>query len=218
MKGDILVIEDHHRQAAIECYALIRSEIEEYEGTFAISIAGESGAGKSEVAESLAQELIKAGYPTYVFQQDDYFVYPPLSNARRREEDISRVGTAEVNLDELDKELGQIKGGEKKITKPLVIFREDKITSEEVDLSGYKIILAEGTYTTLLDNIDCRIFITRNKEDTREARLKRNREKQDEYLEKILTIEHEIISKHKPLADILITKDFHAVKQENYEA
>jgi uridine kinase len=70
------------------------------------------------------------------------------------------------------------------------------------------VIIIEGTYTTLVDNIDCHVFIDRNRDDTREDRLKRNREKQNDYLERILEIEHNIISRHKDMADIIINKEF----------
>ena len=73
-------------------------------------------------------------------------------------------------------------------------------------------LIAEGTYTTALQNVDCKVFIDRNKMDTIESRKKRNREKQDEFLDRILTIEHEIISKHKAMADIVISKEWKASK------
>ena len=217
MKGDILIIEEHHRQAARECTQFLKPSLDSEDKAVIISVAGESGAGKSEVAASLAEEMASEDIPALVFQQDDYFVYPPLSNAKMREKDLKHVGPGEVRLDEIDRELELIRAGEKKIKKPLVIFSEDQITTEEIDVSGYRVFIIEGTYTTLLDNIDYRIFIDRNVEDTREARLRRNREKQDDYLEKILSIEHRIISAHRDLADIIITKDFHAVRKEDYD-
>ena len=61
-------------------------------------------------------------------------------------------------------------------------------------------------------NVDCKVFIDRNKIYTIESRKKRNREKQDEFLDRILTIEHEIISKHKAMADIVISKEWKASK------
>jgi len=48
--------------------------------------------------------------------------------------------------------------------------------------------------------------------DTIESRKKRAREAQDEFLDRILTIEHEIISKHKNIADIVISKEWEAKK------
>ncbi|MDB4303569.1 hypothetical protein N9934_02095, partial [Desulfosarcina sp.] len=81
-----------------------------------------------------------------------------------------------------------------------------------VNLSEYDVLIAEGTYCTTLKNADCKVFIDRNKMDTVESRKKRAREAQDEFLDNILTIEHEIISKHKELANIVISKKWEARK------
>ncbi|HSG68723.1 MAG TPA: hypothetical protein VK994_08450, partial [Bacteroidales bacterium] len=182
-----------------------------------ITVAGESGAGKSEIAASLAAELEKAGKPTYVFAQDDYFVYPPRTNANKRQEDIGWVGMQEVKLSLLDTEIDALRRGESIIEKPLVIFNEDRITTEKVDLSDYTVFIAEGTYTTALKNVDCRVFIDRNLDDTRIDRKKRAREKQDDFLEKILSIEHRIISAQKNDADIVISREYDAFRKEDYE-
>ncbi|MBI9037396.1 MAG: zeta toxin family protein [Bacteroidales bacterium] len=213
MRGDILIIDDNHRKAASEAVQLILPEIEKSNKKFVISVAGESGAGKSEIAASIAEVLEKKGLKCFIFQQDDYFVYPPKTNAKTREKDINWVGEKEVKLDLIDEELKQISEGQTKIEKPLVIFQEDRIDKETVDLNGIDVIIVEGTYTTALKNVDQRVFINRDLYDTKASRLKRNREKQDEYLEKILMIEHEIISAHKALADVIITKDYNAIKR-----
>ena len=63
-----------------------------------------------------------------------------------------------------------------------------------------------------MQNVHQHIFIDRNYIDTLESRKKRSREKQDEFLEKILLIEHKIISSFKSKADIIITKDYNAIK------
>ena len=123
----------------------------------------------------------------------------------------------EVKLSLLDEEIAAIRKGETLIEKPLVIFGEDRITSETVELSQYEIFIAEGTYTTSLKNVDARIFIDRNINDTKKARAKRAREKQDDFLEQILSIEHRIISAQKKQADIIISKKYEAIKQVDYE-
>jgi len=212
MRGDILIIDDNHRKAAKEVVKIILSEIERPIQKFVISVAGESGAGKSEIAASIAEVLEKKGLKCFIFQQDDYFVYPPKTNAKTREKDINWVGEREVKLKLIDEELEQIRKGLTIIKKPLVIFEEDRIDEETVDLSDVDVFIVEGTYTTALKNVDQKVFIDRNLNDTKASRLKRNREKQDEYLERILMIEHKIISAHKALADIIITKDYNAIK------
>jgi uridine kinase len=208
MRGDILIIGDHHRQAAHGIFEMTNDAVVSKAGKFIFTIAGESGAGKSELASALKDHFEKSGIAAYIIQQDDYFKYPPKTNARMRVGDISRVGPGEVQLDLLNHNLQTILSGKSALEKPLVIFAEDRITTETIDLSPFKVIIIDGTYTTLLDHVDCHVFIGRDNNDTREDRLRRNREKQDEYLEQILEIEHNIISLHKSKADIIVSKDF----------
>jgi uridine kinase len=210
MKGDILIIDDNHRKAAGQVVPLIIDDIKKSGKKFVITVAGESGAGKSEVAASIAELLKDHGFDTFIFAQDDYFIYPPKTNENKRREDISWVGMKEVKLDLLDDNLRDAFMDKNPIVKPMVDFKENVITEETVDLEKYNILIAEGTYTTTLQNTDCRIFIDRNKMDTIESRKKRNREAQDEFLDNVLTIEHDIISKHKALADIIISKNWEA--------
>jgi uridine kinase len=210
MRGDILVIQEYHKEAASEAVPLLLPHINKNSGKFLLGISGESGAGKSEIAETIAEQLGHEGYLCCIIQQDDYFVFPPKTNARQREKDIEWVGAQEVRLNVLDQNLEDIKKGAIKITKPLVIFEEDIIEEEVIEVEAYDVIIVEGTYVSLLQNLDCRIFIDRDLKDTKQARLERNREKQDGFLEKILLIEHEIISQHKKLADIIVNKNFSA--------
>jgi uridine kinase len=208
MRGDILIISDHHRQAAEEIINLTLIDIKQKTGKYFFTVAGESGAGKSEIAYAIEQSLEKMNIPAYIIQQDDYFHLPPKTNENSRILNINQVGPGEVRLDLLNETINALKEGKQNISKPLVIFEEDRITEEVLNLQAFKVIIIEGTYTTLVDNIDCHVFIDRNRDDTREDRLKRNREKQNDYLERILEIEHNIISRHKDMADIIINKEF----------
>lgn len=212
MQGDVLIINENHRKAAKQVLPLILDKIKAAKNKFAISVAGESGAGKSEIAASIAKELEKNNITSFIFQQDDYFNYPPKTNSQIRLNDISHVGISEVNLDLLDNEIQMVKDGQTFFEKPLVIFEKNRIDRETVFLDDTNVLIAEGTYTTVLKNVDLRIFIDRDHHDTKASRLERNRERQDDYLDKILLIEHNIISKHKDLADIIITKEYDAIK------
>ena len=178
-----------------------------------VLIIGESGAGKSEIAASIAEDLKTEGISSYIFAQDDYFILPPKTNENKRKSDISWVGTNEVKLELLDQNILDTVHEKNPVTKPLVDFKADSVGEETVDLSTFDVLIAEGTYTTTLKNANCRIFIDRNKMDTIESRKKRNREAQDDFLDRVLTIEHEIISKHKKLADIVISKQWEAQKK-----
>jgi uridine kinase len=174
-----------------------------------ITVAGQSGAGKSEVAEALSRLLDAAGHKVLIFQQDDYFFYPPRSNHARRVDDIAWVGTQEVNLKLLGEHLGVFKNSPTQVLeKPLVVFNEDRITAEKVDLSPFDVLIAEGTYTTLLANVDYRVFIDRDYHDTKPDRMERGRDRIDDFSEQIMKIEDRIISKHRALANIVVKKDF----------
>jgi len=214
MKGDILIIKDHHRKAGRAVVGALLNDIEASQGHYFISVAGESGAGKSEIAAAIAEVLNEKDVSTYIFQQDDFFVFPPKTNANKRLEDISWVGTQEVKLELLDEILIAIKNDVTEFEKPLVIFDDDKITEERIKLDNIKVVIVEGTYTTLLENIDCHVFIDRNINDTRDSRKERAREAQDDFLEKVLMIEHKIISSNKARANIIINKDFSITKPE----
>jgi len=208
MRGDKLIIQEEHIKATEHAMKLILPRILRTQKRFIISIAGESGTGKSEIAAVLSELLSKEGIKSIIIQQDDYFVYPPRTNDRMRRKDIRHVGPSEVRLTLLDENLKDIKEGENEIEKPLVIYDDDLITKENAKLAGIKVTIVEGTYTTLLENVHQRIFIDRTYVDTREARRRRGREEQDEYLERVLSTEHGIISQHKARADIIVTKDY----------
>jgi len=208
VRGDKLVIKDEHVRAGRRLAMALLPVIARTEGRFICTIAGESGSGKSELASVLADTLAERRIESIILQQDDYFVYPPKTNAAMRVKDINHVGTTEVRLDLLDRNLADILVGKDAIEKPLVIYEEDRVVAETLRVGRNLVVIVEGTYTTLLAHSHRRIFIDRTNRDTRQARLERAREDQDEYLEQILEIEHRIISAHKTRADIVVTRDY----------
>lgn len=205
MIGDKLVITDYHRQGAAKVMASLRDRLREATSPLAVTVAGESGSGKSEIAHCLAELVEQEGKKAVVLGQDDYFKLPPKSNHNRRLEDIGWVGTGEVRLDLLDEHLAALKASPSEpLTKPLVFYDEDRIDSETIQPGKLDVVIAEGTYTTLLDNADLHAFIDRDYRQTKKARLKRARDPDVAFLEKVLAIEHEEISKHKARAHVII--------------
>lgn len=214
MKGDKLVINEGHIRAANQSLELLLPRITSSQGRFVITIAGESGSGKSEIAAALAEALSRKDIKSVILQQDDYFVYPPKTNENMRRKDIGHIGLSEVHLNLLDHNVKDAITGQSAIIKPLVIFDEDRITEETLNLEGIKVVIVEGTYTTTLKNANQHIFIDRSYTDTRQARRKRAREAQDEFLEKVLKIEHGIIQPQKTQASVIITRDYEAKRNE----
>lgn len=204
MIGDGLVVKQYQWIAAAQVLDAIRERLAA-DGPVAVTVAGESGAGKSEIAYCLTKLLGHEGLLSVVLSQDDYFRLPPKSNNTRRLEDISWVGPKEVQLGLLDDHLDYLKHKRNRpLTKPLVFFHENRIVSETIPAANYDVIIAEGTYTTLLRNADVRVFIDRDYHDTKEHRLERGRDADVEFVEEVLEIEHGIISQHKELADVVI--------------
>lgn len=214
MRGDKLHITAEHRRAGEALAMRVLGACQRHRGIFVVTIGGESGSGKSELAEVLRGVLDSRGVRATILQQDDYFVYPPLTNDAVRRKDIGWVGMSEVRLDLLDEHLAQARGGTHQLCKPLVIYQEDRITEETVDLSGIRVLIVEGTYTTSLRQVDLRVFIERDYRDTRAARLARGREMQDAFLESILALEHAIISQQRPWAELVVTRDYRLAEQE----
>ena len=217
MKGDVLIVEEHHIQAACAIVPKILPLIKQKPERYTITVSGESGSGKSEMGKAIADELERAGVKTIVLGQDDYFVLPPKSNDARRRQDPDWLGPhVEVHLDRLESNLKDAIQGKATICKPLIDYDADSIEEEELDLDGVKVLIAEGTYTSLLKHVDTRVFIDRNRLDTIEHRKKRNRgdEASDPFIENILKIEHKIITGHKQLADFLITKEYDVIEIE----
>jgi uridine kinase len=214
MKGDKLVLLDYHKRAASEIVSHIIQDVRKKKTRYIITVAGESGSGKSETGKAIADELEKFGIKSVVLAQDDYFVLPPKSNDLKRREDPEWLGPhVEVKLDVLEQNLVNAIQGKREITKPLVDYDSNTIEDEIINLDGIKVLIAEGTYTSLLKHVDIRIFISRNWLDTFEHRQKRNRgnEVGDPFIEQVLGIEHKIIAGHKQLADILITRDYDVI-------
>lgn len=212
MKGEMIIIKGDRIRAGKQILCLLYPEITNQGGKYAISVAGESGSGKSGLAIVLSKSLSKKGLKCLILQQDDYFIYPPKTNAQLRRKNINHVGVSEVRLDVLDQHIKDILDGKRKLKKSLVLFEKNQITEETINVEGSQVVIVEGTYTTLLKNVQKRIFIELDCTDTRKARLERAREEQNPFLEKILGIEHEIIATHKKHADIVVTKTFDAKK------
>lgn len=214
MKGDIIVLEQHHIDAAAFIVPRILNNVKAKEGRYTITVAGESGSGKSETGKAIADELEKHGIGSVLLGQDDYFVLPPKSNDAKRREDPDWLGPhVEVRLDLLEGNLVAAINGADHIEKPLIDYNENSVETETISLEGVKVVIAEGTYCTLLKNVDTKVFIARNRIDTLEHRRKRNRgsEVGDSFIENVLSTEHKIIAGHRQLADFVITKDYEVI-------
>ncbi|MHB8136455.1 MAG: uridine kinase family protein [Anaerolineaceae bacterium] len=215
MKGDIVLIQEHHKNAAKGIVAQIIDQIKTKPTRFVITVAGESGSGKSETGVAIANELKDFGIESIVLGQDDYFYLPPKLNSAKRHEDPDWLGPhAEINFAIFEQNLIDAIENKSCIEKPLVDYNANTIEPQVINLEDVKVIIAEGTYTSLLKHVDIKIFISRNWLKTLEDRRRRNRgnEVNDPFTEQILATEHKIIAGHKQLADFIISDEFEVTK------
>lgn len=214
MQGDSIVVEAHHRKAASGIGPLVMPLIEATSGRYTISIAGQSGSGKSETAVALSDALAPHGIACAILQQDDYFVYPPKTNDRTRRKDIGWVGPQEVKLALMDEHLKAFLNGADEVGKPLVDYESDTVSEETMTFGDARVLIAEGTYTTLLEQCRTHVFIDRTYLQTRAHREKRMRDKSelDPFIDQVLEIEHGIISSHKTRAQIIVDADYNVTE------
>lgn len=217
MKGDVIVVDDNHRRVAATIATAIRTRVNAKPGRFLVTVAGESGSGKSETAAALAEQLLDAGVHSAVLGQDDYFGLPPKTNDARRRQDPDWLGPhVEVRLDLLQANVDSALAGEASIEKPTIDYAANSLSTECLNLEGVKVVIVEGTYVSLLRHVDARIFITRNRLETLEHRVKRNRgnEVRDPFVEGVLSVEHKIIAGHRHLADFVVTSDYRVIQAD----
>lgn len=216
MQGDSIVVEAHHRKAASGIAPILLPLVKQFAGRYTVSIAGQSGSGKSETAVALSDALAEDGISCAILQQDDYFIHPPRTNDQTRRKDIEWVGPQEVKLSLMDAHMQAFLEGADTVEKPLVDYDSDAVLGETMTFGDARVLIAEGTYTTLLDQSRTRVFIDRTYLQTRAHREKRMRDKSelDPFIDRVLAIEHEIISAHKSRADIIIDADYNAAAAE----
>lgn len=214
MKGDIIVVEEHNLKVARKIVPHLIEKIKQKEGRYTISVAGESGSGKSTTGKAIAVELAKIGIHCVLLGQDDYFVLPPKFNDAKRRENSEWLGPhVEVNMELLDQNLKDAINGVNQIVKPLIDYHQNSVEDEIIDLQGIKVVIAEGTYASLLKHVDTRIFMASTRVDTLVYREKRNRgnEVGDPFIEQVLMTEHKIIAGHKQLADFVVTNTYEVI-------
>jgi uridine kinase len=173
-----------------------------------VGVAGESGSGKSVTASTLARALGDRGIPTAVIHQDDYFVRPPRTNHEHRRGDLASVGPQEVRLDLVAEHVAAFRAARDVDDAPKVDYPANRFVTQRYDFASAAALVVEGTYVLGLDDLDARVFLEATHHDTADRRAERARDIHEPFVDQVLAIEHEIISRQAERADILIDRDF----------
>ncbi|MCB0356537.1 MAG: hypothetical protein KDD40_05995 [Bdellovibrionales bacterium] len=186
--------------------------LNQYSRPLVLAFCGESGSGKSVIATATLNSLRQKNISVYMLQMDDYFLYPPVITSQKRQENLANVGPHEVDLNLMDEHILQIKNGKRDFQLREMHFAENYLTLKENDISlNLDVLLVEGTYTCLLQNVDKTIFLSRTYEQTHIHRVARMREPQTDLIEQVLLREHNIVKNFASKADIIINDKFELV-------
>jgi uridine kinase len=202
---ETLTIDENYYKLAQNLYKAFEQNLSKKK--LIIGISGESGSGKSTTAICLKSVIEKNNNKVSFLQMDDYFHLPPASNYQNRLKDIANIGPQEVNLELLQSHLSEFLA-DNTIEGPESDFANNKFGTRPLAFEGASVLIIEGTYIPLLADLDILVFIDIDYKSSLENRISRGREAFDSFVEKVLDIEHHIIKKFKPKANIIIDSNY----------
>ena len=208
MLGDVLLITDNHRKAAeqiVERLGEIKSD------KVVMAIGGESGAGKSELAHVVSRRLKERGELAKILHIDNYYkVSPTERTAWRKKHGIESIGLTEYDWDLINQNVTEFRESKEAILPciDLLTDQEDKLIT---NFEGVKYLVVEGLYPLKVD-ADLKIFIDLTYHETKKAQAVRGKEPQNEYRRQVLEREHQVVQSLRPLADLIVTRDFEVVE------
>jgi uridine kinase len=212
MLSDILLIQEKHKLAGED---IIQRILKLKKDKFIVAISGESGSGKSELAHVIAKGLRKYGIMAKPLHVDNYYNTDPLKRkAWRVENGIEKVvGYNEYLWDDIHKNIDDFKNNGKS-EMPCVDLVTEQVDRLITDFSTVDMLIVEGLYSIKANHVDLGIFIELTYLETKEKHTKdaRGKEVMDEVRWAILGQEHKMVQSLKPLADLLITKDYQVVE------
>jgi uridine kinase len=192
MLGDILLIQEKHKKAG---EVIIRKILENKKDKYIVAISGESGSGKSELTHVIAKGLRKYGIFAKPLHIDNFYNTHPLERRQwRSEQGIENVvGYNEYLWDEINRVIKDFrKGGLSGM--PCVDLVTEQVDRLITDFSEVDMLIVDGLYAIKTDSIDLRVFIDLTYLETKEKHT--------------LAQEHKMVQSLKPLADLIISKDY----------
>lgn len=217
MLGDVLLITEKHEKAAeqiVDRLNRIKSD------KMVIAIGGESGSGKSELAHVISRRLKDKGELAKILHMDNYYKVSPQGRTQwRKKHGVESIGLSEYNWDLINQNIAEFRESKEAVLPciDLLTDQEDRLIT---NFEGIKYLIVEGLYPLKAD-ADLRIFIDLTYHETKKAQILRGKEPQNEFRLQVLQREHKVVQSLRPLADLLVTKDFDIVearKQVEVEA
>jgi uridine kinase len=206
MLGDVLLITEKHQKAG---EIIIEKILTSRKPKMIIGISGESGSGKSELAQVISKGLRKHGIFAKPLHIDNYYrILPLLRTEWRKQHGIENVvGYGEYDWDTIYRNIQEFKDG-KVSTGPCVDLVTEQVDQLTTDYSSVDMLVIDGLYAIKTEGVDLRIFIELTYHETKKAQVVRGKEPQNEYRMAVLEKEHQMVQALKPMADVLIGMDY----------
>jgi uridine kinase len=210
MLGDILLINDMHKEAAQAIYEYImvdrNAKGERYR--YIVGISGESGSGKSELAHALGKRLKEDHIRVKVIHTDNYYkIQPLLREEWRRNKGMDLIGLDEYDWIKIRKTIRDFKE-EQECMIPCIDLVPEQVDKLITDFSKIDLLIVDGLYAINAPDIDLRIYIDLTYHETKINQIIRLKEALSDFRLSILEKEHQAVLTLKPKADLIVNKSY----------
>jgi uridine kinase len=208
MLGDILLITKDHKKAAEEIlYHLDKIN----KSKLVLSIGGESGSGKTEIAHEVARLLKGRGTPAKVMHIDNYYEISPVQRtAWRKEVGLDKIGYVEYNWDLIDQNIAEFLNDQDQVQMPCIDLLTDQEDLLLTSFKGLKYLIIEGLYAIKAE-ADLKVLIELTYHDTKKAQFTRGKEPTTDFRWQVLEREHQVVQSIRDQADLFVTTQFQVI-------
>jgi uridine kinase len=218
MLGDILLINDMHKEAAQTIFEKVseaRAKLEE-RYRYVVGISGESGSGKSELAHALGKLLKDQNIRVKVIHTDNYYkIQPLLREEWRRNKGFDKIGLDEYDWIKIRKTIRDFKE-EQECMIPCIDLIPEQVDKLITDFSKIDLLIIDGLYAINAPDIDLRVFIDLTYHETKINQIIRLKEALSDFRLAILEKEHQAVVSLKPQADLIVDKSYQVVTAEEH--
>ncbi|MFH0757557.1 MAG: uridine kinase [Bacteroidota bacterium] len=218
MLGDILLINDMHKDAAQSIFERVEedrsSKDERYR--YVVGISGESGSGKSELAHSLGKLLKDHHVRVKVIHTDNYYkIQPLLREEWRRNKGFDKIGLDEYDWIKIHKTIRDFKE-EQECVIPCIDLIPEQVDKLITDFSKIDLLIIDGLYAINSPDVDLKVFIDLTYHETKINQIIRMKEALSDFRLAILEREHLALVSLKPQADLIVDKSYQVVTYKEH--
>ena len=213
MLGDVLLINDMHKEAAQAiCERVLDACVGKDERSRCIvGISGESGSGKSELAHALGKLLKENNIRVKIIHTDNYYkIQPLLREEWRRNKGFDKIGQDEYDWIKIRKTIRDFKE-EQECMIPCIDLIPEQVDKLITDFSKIDLLIVDGLYAIMAPDIDLRVFIDLTYHETKINQIIRMKEAMSDFRLGILEKEHQAVISLKPMADLIVDKSYQVV-------